>query len=42
MNHSSVVEHPPVKRTVVGSNPAGSVLFVSHSHKTPDTNSVIF
>ena len=32
-----MVEHPPVKRTVVGSNPAGSVLFVSHSLATPDT-----
>ena len=41
MNHSSVVEHPPIKRTVVGSNPAGSVLFVSHSLTTLDTNSVI-
>lgn len=41
MNHSSVVEHPPVKRIVTGSNPVGSVLFVSHSPTTPDTNTVI-
>ena len=40
MSHSSVVEHLTVNQAVVGSNPAGSVLFVSHSLTTPDTNTV--